>query len=87
MLNKKEILMESIDILILERLKNIGRNYYVDGKITAVNTSDYTVLINGESYTLKARTGLSFIVNDIVQIIVKNGDWSKKFIDDYRLGG
>ena len=81
----QEKLLKAVDTLVAERLKNIGLNYYVDGKISAVNTSNYTVLIDGESYTLKARTGSNFVIGDIVQIIIKNGDTSRKFIDDYRL--
>lgn len=81
----QEELLKAVNTLITERLKTIGCNYYIDGKISAVNTSNYTVIINGESYTLKARTGSTFVVGDIVQILVKNGDTSKKFIDDYRL--
>ena len=85
MSNKKEILMESIDILIAERLKNFKYNYYTEGVITAINLDEtYNIRINNEISTLYAREGLSLQVNDIVMILVINNNYSQKIIDFVR---
>jgi hypothetical protein len=67
-------------VKILINAQSFSFNYCLEGKITAVNTSDYTVLINEESYNLKSLLGTSFLVNDLVFILVINGDSSKKYI-------
>jgi len=83
MSNQKEILMESIDILIAERLRNFKYNYYITGKITVVNVDGtYNLTYNGDTLTnIKTREGLTLIVGDIVYICIVNGNFSEKFID------
>lgn len=81
MSNEKEILMESIDILIAERLKELHFNYYIEGVITEDNLDGtYDVRINNEISTLYAREGLSLQVNNIVMILVINNNYSQKLI-------
>ena len=85
MSNQKEILMESIDILIAERLKNFKYNYYVEGVVIEGNLDGtYNIRINNEISTLYAREGLSLQVNDIVMILVINNNYSQKIIDFVR---
>ena len=85
MSDKKEILMESIDILIAERLKNFKYNYYVEGVVIEGNLDGtYNIRINNEISTLYAREGLSLQVNDIVMILVINNNYSQKIIDFVR---
>jgi len=80
----QEALLKAIDIMIDNKLKNLGFNYYVDGVIKAKNTNNtYNVLINGSVYNnIPSKNNFSYHINDVVQILIKNGDWNKKFIDD-----
>ena len=85
--NKKQTqdaLLEAIDIMIDRKIKKLGFNYYVDGVIQSKNDNNtYDVLINNTLYTnIPSKHNFEYLVNDTVQILVKNGDWNKKFIDD-----
>lgn len=78
----QEEILKSINILVDKKLKSLKFNYYIEGKITAVNSNgNYKVLINGEYEDLTAREGLSLKVNDVVLILVPNANTSFKFID------
>lgn len=74
---------KAIDILIKERLKNLSFNYYVRGIVQSVDTVNgiYTVKINDSASTLKALDGKTYSVNDVVFILVVNGNFSEKYID------
>ena len=80
----QEALLETIDIMIANKLKNLGFNYYVNGVIKEKNADEtYNVLINGVIYNnIPSEHKLIYSVGSTVQILVKNGDWNKKFIDD-----
>ena len=78
-----EELCKSIDIIIKKRLEKIKFSYFLDGEIIAIQSDEYTVKIDGNNYTkIKARSSLTLAVGDLVQVCVKNGDFSRKFIDD-----
>lgn len=78
----QEEILRSINILLNKKLKSLKFNYYIEGKITAVNVNgSYKVLINGEYEDLKAREGLTLKANDVVLILVPNANTSFKFID------
>lgn len=79
----KEELMKSIDILIIERLKNLKFNYYIEAEILTDNgDGTYNVSFNNKTLSnIKAREGLTLLVNDIVLICIVNGNFSNKFID------
>lgn len=94
--NKKtqDALLETIDIMIDQKLKNLGFNYYVDGvvqdgvvKDNAVGSRSngknvYSVLINGTVYdNIPSMNKLDYCKGDVVRVLIKNGDWNKKFIE------
>ena len=80
----QDALLEAIDIMIENKLKKLNFNYYVDGVIQSKNNDNtYDVLINGAVYkNIPSKHNFDYSVNDTVQILVKNGNWNKKFIDD-----
>ena len=80
----QEAIINAIDIIIENKLKKLGFNYYVDGVVKEINNDEtYNVLINGTIYhNIPSKYRLTYSVGDVVQILVKNGDWNKKFIDD-----
>lgn len=82
---EQKALLDAMDIMIENKLKEkLKFNYYVDGVIQTVNADNtYNVLINGGTHNnIPTKNGFSYKVGDIVQVLIKNGDWSKKFIDD-----
>ena len=85
--NKKQTqdaFLEAIDIMIEQKLKKLKCNYYVDGVIQeAYEDNTYKVLINNATYDkISCLHRASFQANDVVHILVKNGDWNKKYIVD-----
>jgi len=81
MSNKKEILMESIDILIQERLSKLKFLRLSTGVIIAVIDSvNYTVLIDDSETNAKATNGVTYLVNDVVEIITENNSLQNKRI-------
>ena len=80
----QDALLEAIDIAVENKLKKLGFNYYVDGVIEGKNIDNtYNVLINGEIYNnVPSKNNFEYSVNDVVQVLIKNGNWNKKFIDD-----
>ena len=81
-------ILDAIDTVVKNRLKELSFSFYEDGVVTAKTVKDgittYTVE-NQENKMedLTARTGLEFIKGDAVQVMVRNGNFSDKFIDDY----
>ena len=72
----QQALLDSMNIINSQPLKE----FCLEGVITTVNTNDYTVTINEEFYNIKSLLGTTFLVNDIVYIILINFDKSKKYI-------
>lgn len=85
---KQQAILDAVNTLIKHSLSNLKFNYYIDGVITEVlNNNIYNVRSTSGDIikNIPARTGFVGVVNDIVQICVINGDFSRKFIDDKRL--
>lgn len=80
----QKAIFDAVDVVTAKKLKKLHYNYYIDGRVTAVSSGKYTVVSGANTYTnVPCRTGKTFKVGDVVQICVKNGDLSRKFIDDY----
>lgn len=80
----QEAIIKAIDTIVNDKLKKIKYNYYVDGIIQnkSHTGNSYDVLIANETYkNIPSKHKLKYNVGDVVQILVKNGDWNKKFID------
>lgn len=76
--------LEAISVMIDKKIKNLGFNYYVDGVVqTRNNDNTYNVLINNILYkNVPSKNNFEYLVGDTVQVLVKNGNWNKKMIDD-----
>jgi len=79
----EESLLNGVKKIIEQKIKQLKFNYYITGKITAINIDGtYDLTYNGEALTnIKAREGLTLIIGDIVYICVVNGNFFEKFID------
>jgi len=81
MANDKEILMESIDILIAERLSKLKFLRLSTGVVVAVIDSvNYTVLMDDSETSAKSTNGITYLVDDIVEILVENNNLTSKRI-------
>ena len=77
----QENLLKAIDIIVEERLKNLKFNYTITGKVTEVTDSiNYKVLINNEESKVKAINGQTYLVNDVVYILMQNNNKSDRLI-------
>lgn len=77
----QEELLKSIDMLIQERMNKLHYSYFLEGIVKTENIDNtYTVAINGEDFILKPVDNKTFIVGDIVDVCVRNNDFSRKFI-------
>lgn len=74
-------LINAIEIVIKERIKHLSFNYYIEGKIVSVNGNKANCIINGTEIEVPIRKNLTLNSNDVVLILVPNGNYSKKFID------
>lgn len=83
MQKEQKAILDAIDILIDKKLKNLGFNYYINGTIQAIN-DDGTYDVKSTDTVFKglsAKNNEIYCIGDAIQILVKNGDFSKKFID------
>jgi hypothetical protein len=79
----QQSLIKTIDIMIEERFKELKFSYHVEAKISTVNVDGtYNVEIIGQPLNnIKARPSNTYIVGDIVYILIINGNFSNKVID------
>lgn len=74
-------LINAIDIVIGERIKHLSFNYYIEGRVVSVSGKTATCIVNNLQTNIPIRSGLSLRKDDIVLILVPNGNYSKKFVD------
>ena len=81
-------ILDAIDTIVKNRLKELSFSFYEDGVVTSKTIKVGIILYTVENQEnkmedLTARTGLEFTKGDAVQVLVRNGNFSDKFIDDY----
>lgn len=73
--------LETIEIMIDEKIKGLRFCYVIDGTITeVVNTNIYKVNILDVIETVPSMNGQEYSVGDIVDVIVFNSSYSDKKI-------
>lgn len=84
MKSEQKAILDACRIIVENQIKNLKYNYYIDGIVTKKNgDGTYNIKNSGNTFeNIKARTGLVFSEGDSVQIMIKNGDFNNKFIDD-----
>ena len=80
----QKAILDACRIIVENQIKNLKYNYYIDGIVTKKNgDGTYNRKNSGNTFAnIKARTGLVLSEGDSVQIMIKNGDFNNKFIDD-----
>ncbi len=84
MKSEQKAILDACRIIVENQIKNLKYNYYIDGIVTKKNgDGTYNIKNSGNTFgNIKARTGLILNEGDSVQIMIKNGDFNNKFIDD-----
>ena len=84
MKSEQKAILDACRIIVENQIKNLKYNYYIDGVVTKKNgDGTYNIKNSGNTFeNIKARTGLTLSEGDSVQIMIKNGDFNNKFIDD-----
>lgn len=83
MYNYEESIFNAIDTIINRRLKDLKFNYYIQGKVLAINPNG-TVNIDYHNQTIpnvKVKAGVNLSVNNIVYVCVPNNELSFLFVD------
>lgn len=81
---EQKAILDAINIVVRNRFKELCFNYYIDGLIVGVNSDGtYNVKSSNNIFNnIRARTGLTLQEGDAVQVMIKNGEFTNKFIDD-----
>lgn len=78
---RQEKLLNSIEMMITEKVKQLKLDYTITAKVLSQSGDIYTVGYQGGELSVKAREGLDLLLDDIVYIRVVQGNFSEKFID------
>lgn len=83
----QKAIFDAVNKIVSKKIKECNFCYYIDGEIIQENSDGTYNIQQGNSIyrNVPARTDKSYLVGDVVQVCIKNGDSSRKFIDDYRL--
>lgn len=75
----QEQIFKATDNAVEAYMKKHGVNHTVNGRIIeSLGENKYKVSINGKDYTV--RSHWTHAVNDIVAVIVCNGDWGRLYV-------
>lgn len=77
----QEKLIAYVDVIITSYLSQLKFNTTIEGVIISqVSPSLYKVKINNEEYSAKCLNGITYQVNDVVDILIRNNNFSEKII-------
>lgn len=80
-MNFSDKILETIEIMINEKINSLKFNYVIDGTIIeVVDANTYKVNLFDNIETLKSMNGQEYLVGDIVYVIVFNSNYSDKKI-------
>ena len=83
-MTEKEIqdkLIAYVDVIITSYLSQLKFNTTIEGVILSqVSPSLYKVKINNIEYSAKCLNGITYQVNDVVDILIRNNNFSEKII-------
>ena len=77
----QEKLIAYVDVIITSYLSQLKFNTTIEGVILSqVSPSLYKVKINNIEYSAKCLNGITYQVNDVVDILIRNNNFSEKVI-------
>lgn len=72
---------ETVKIVVDEKLKNLKYNYTKVGVVVSVDGNKAIVLIDDAQSECDIRSGLKLYPNDMVIVMIRQNDYSDKYID------
>ena len=77
----QEKLLQMVEIVVDSYLQKIKFNTTIEGVILSqVSPSLYKVKINNIEYSAKCLNGVTYQINDVVDILIRNNNFSEKII-------
>ena len=77
----QEKLIAYVDVIITSYLGQLKFNTTIEGVILSqVSPSLYKVKINNIEYSAKCLNGITYQINDVVDILIRNNNFSEKII-------
>ena len=77
----QEKLIAYVDVIITSYLSQLKFNTTIEGVILSqVSPSLYKVKINNIEYSAKCLNGITYQINDVVDILIRNNNFSEKII-------
>ena len=77
----QEKLIAYVDVIITSYLSQLKFNTTIEGVIVSViSPSLYKVKINNIEYSAKCLNGITYQANDVVDILIRNNNFSEKII-------
>ena len=77
----QEKLIAYVDVIITSYLSQLKFNTTIEGVILSqVSPSLYRVKINNIEYSAKCLNGVTYQINDVVDILIRNNNFSEKII-------
>ena len=77
----QEKLIAYVDVIITSYLSKLKFNTTIEGVILSqVSPSLYKVKINNIEYSAKCLNGITYQINDVVDILIRNNNFSEKII-------
>ena len=77
----QEKLIAYVDVIITSYLSQLKFNTTIEGVILSqVSPYLYKVKINNIEYSAKCLNGITYQVNDVVDILIRNNNFSEKII-------
>ena len=77
----QEKLIAYVDVIITTYLSQLKFNTTIEGVILSqVSSSLYKVKINNIEYSAKCLNGITYQTNDVVDILIRNNNFSEKII-------
>lgn len=77
----QQAIYDTVKIVVEEKLKNLKYNYTKIGVVKSISENKATVLIDDAESECMIRSGLKLYPNDIVIVMIKQNDYSDKYID------
>ena len=83
-MTEKEIqdkLIQAVGIVMDSYISKLKFNTTIEGVIiSSISPTLYNVRINNEEYTAKCLNGITYAANDVVDILIRNNNFSEKII-------
>lgn len=74
-------ILDAITILLNKAIERLNFNRIIEGiVVSSLSSSLYKIKYNDEEYTAKVLDGKTYQANDVVDILIRNNNFSEKII-------